>query len=192
MASRFRRENEVAEHVRNVEDILALSADEVLSWMATVEVGGEVDGAPFNWHGLAFTAASRAVKQHDLTWGRVAVLIYEELARRAHPADARSFRLSAMRVRAALINRFGDKPGDEVLDFDRIRLWFEQVPSMSVEDATRIIRSADSIVAIPIETLRRLREVKNALNVLHLISRTELWENYPDLDRWLRLRDDLP
>ena len=98
--------------------------------------------------------------------------------------------LSAMNLRASMICEFGSREGDDVLDPEIIVAWFQRVATMSIEEAARA--SSEDLHTLPIETLRKLRDIKNALNVVSLISGTGVMRKHRELESWFQLRPRLP
>src|SRR4051794_20907468 len=153
---------EMTEGTSTVDTLLGLPPEQVAAWLERVTVGEAVGGEPVNWHGLAFTAASRAVTGRNPVWAAIAVRIYEDLARRAQPRDAEGFVMASMRVRAAMIEAFGELPGDELRDSQPLARWFRRIPTVTYAEAAGLARSP-ALEASPPADLLKLREIKNAL-----------------------------
>ena len=158
------------------------------------------DGKPllegFNWHGFAEGAARNARSREDDqhasdAWATMSVTVYDRLA--AEQAEGFTFELSAMNLRALLISRHGSADGHPVRDAARLVKWFrEGVADTSLEE---VEREAERLRQLPVEQLseqldvmRRLRRIKNRLNVFR-------WQETvrpPDIERWLAIWDRLP
>lgn len=128
-----------------------------------------------------------------LSWpqGRIALRTYEALAHRAQARAAHSFWLSAMNLRARLIEDLGPRQGDTLLDPEIVRAWFQRVATLSPQDAQALLASPD-LRALPGDKLLLLRDIKNALNILSRISEPDLTRQHPELRDWLMLRARLP
>lgn len=98
---------------------------------------------------------------------------------------------SAMNLRAWMIRELGSRKGHAVLDPEPIASWFLQLTSVPIEEA-RQLSSVEDLRTVPIEKLRQVRKIKNALNVLALISDSGILQRHPELEGWLQLRIHLP
>jgi hypothetical protein len=173
------------------EAILKWSPPEVEAWLDEHSIGEPVRGESFNWDVFAFTAAARAREERSLSWARIALRVYENLVDCSTDRSARSFLFSAMNLRAWMIRELGVREGDAVLDPEAIVAWFLQSASLPIEEALELVSPLD-LRAIPQEKLLALRDIKNALNVIALLSGTGVAEKHPELANWLRIRRDLP
>ncbi|HSP81460.1 MAG TPA: hypothetical protein VLQ93_23280, partial [Myxococcaceae bacterium] len=127
----------------------------------------------------------------SLPWAHIALMVYGVLAERAPDAyEASSHMLSAMNLRAWMICELGSREGDAVLDPETIVAWFKSLVTMPIEEAARM--SSEDLRTIPIETIRKLRNLKYALNVVAAVSGTGVMQKHPELEGWLRLRRRLP
>lgn len=147
---------------------------------------------PIHWHGVAEGSAFRALRAFDdderpiaLAWSKLAIRVYEALeASTGHS----SFGHSAMLARLNAIRRAGASDGDWIRDPAIIVNWF-------LKGLERTVESACEAAALPLAEqslaeLRRLREIKNRLNVLR-----ELAAVVPvgsEVERWLAIRERLP
>ena len=95
-----------------VNQLLKQDPSQVEAWMQRVRSGQEKAPEGFNWLGLAEGAAFNARTETDLTWAKVAISIYEDLANHSKGSDGHSFMLSALNLRAYLIVKLGAVPGD--------------------------------------------------------------------------------
>ncbi|MCP3059260.1 hypothetical protein LXT21_10790 [Myxococcus sp. K38C18041901] len=179
-------------HPRDLFDaVLAKPTQEVAAWLEGVTIGEPVDQEAFNWEVFAFTMATRAGEERSLPWARIALRTYEALAHRARARAAHSFWLSAMNLRARLIEDLGSRQGDTILDPEIVREWFQRVATLSPQDAQTLLASPD-LQALPREKLLLLRDIKNALNILSRIAEPDLTRRHPELQDWLMLRARLP
>lgn len=174
-----------------LQTVLKWPLQQVRAWLDGLSIGEPVGGESFNWDGFAFTVASRARQERSLAWAHIALLVYGVLAERPPAGDAHSIKLSAMNLRAWMIRELGTREGDAVLDSETIFAWFQSLATIPIEEAARLASSEDWS-AIPVETLRKLRCIKHALNVLFLISETGVVQKHPELAGWLQLRSRLP
>lgn len=174
-----------------LETVLRLPANDVAVWLDGLTIGEPVGGESFNWEVFAFTAAARAGKERSLPWAHIALRVYDGLTSRSPARIAHSFWLSAMNLRARLICDLGAQAGDPLLDPEVIVAWFQRVATISVEDAERLLSSKD-LGTVPQDKLLKLRDIKNALNVLVQIAETRVAQKQPELHGWLNLRSRLP
>ncbi|MDC0709221.1 hypothetical protein POL68_12180 [Stigmatella sp. ncwal1] len=173
-----------------LQTVLSWPLQQAAAWLDGLAIGEPVEGEYFNWELLAFTAAARAHEERSLLWARIALRVYGVLAERASARERHSFMLSAMNLRASMICEFGAREGDDVLDPESIVAWFQRFATMSIEEAARV--SSEDLRTLPMEMLRKLRDIKNALNVVALLSETGVVQKHPELESWLQLRPRLP
>jgi hypothetical protein len=173
-----------------LQPVLGWPLRQVTTWLDGLAVGEPVEDEYFNWELLAFTAAARAHEERSLPWARLALMVYEALAERASDRERHSFMLSAMNLRASMIREFGSREGDDVLDSEIITAWFQRIATLSIEEAARA--SSEDLSTLPLELLRKLRDIKNALNVVALVAETGALQKHPELESWLQLRLGLP
>jgi hypothetical protein len=170
--------------------VLSWPLPQVAAWLDGLAIGEPVEGEYFNWELLAFTAAARAREEPSLWWAQIALRVYGVLAERASSRESHSLMLSAMNLRASMIREFGSRQGDDVLDPESIVAWFQRVATLSMEDAAKA--SSEDLRTLPMEMLRKLRDIKNALNVVALVSETGGVRKHPEVEGWLQLRTRLP
>ncbi len=164
----------------------------ILAWLRDVAAHPGTAPQRFNWHGMADTATMRAhaaVAPGALLWATIAVRVYEQLANDAALNENHSFEGSAMMLRAAMIRRYGAVPEDEILDPARVVDWFSDRLPFTLSQAQSL---SHDWPALPIETIRELRRIKNRLNVLEILPVGAAEEVRSDVDAWLRLRPHLP
>ncbi|WP_338863973.1 hypothetical protein [Myxococcus stipitatus] len=174
-----------------LDDVLTWPSREVEAWLDKVVVGEPIKGEGFNWEVFAFTLAARAGDETSLPWARVALRVYEGLAARAPARVAHSLRLSEMNLRARMMGLLGPKAGDAILDPDILVAWFVGLAGVSLGDATRLVSSPD-LYTQPPDLLLKLRDIKNALNVLAHVSDSDVIQKHSELTDWLKLRSRLP
>jgi hypothetical protein len=173
-----------------LQTVLSWPLQQVAAWLDGRAIGEPVEGEYFNWELFAFTAAARAHEERSLLSARIALVVYGVLAERASSRESHSLMLSAMNLRASMIREFGSREGDDVLDSEIIVAWFQRIATMSIEDAAKA--SAVDLRTLPMEMLRKLRDIKNALNVVALVSEMGGVQKHPELESWLQLRTRLP
>ena len=173
-----------------LQTVLNWPLHQVAAWLDGLALGEPVEGEYFNWELLAFTAATRAHEERSLSWARIALMLYGALAERASARERFSLMISAMNLRALMICEFGAREGDGVLDPESIVAWFQGIATMSIEEVARA--SSEDLLTLPTETLRKLRDIKNALNAVLLISGTGVLQKHRELESWLHLRPRLP
>ncbi|NVJ00837.1 hypothetical protein HV824_22345 [Myxococcus sp. AM009] len=165
------------------------------AWLDQLTLGGAVEGKPFNWEVFAFTIAIRAREERSPDWAHVALRIYDALVKRPPTgADAHTFWISAMSLRAWMIAELGEREGDPVLDSEPIVAWIQRLTTMSLEEASRWMALAqEDFRAIPIEKLLVMRRIKHGLNTLaHALHKTQVERKHPELVPWLQFRTRLP
>ncbi|MFP2906708.1 hypothetical protein ACLESD_16935 [Pyxidicoccus sp. 3LFB2] len=174
-----------------LQTVLQWPRPQVTAWLDGLAIGEPLGQEAFNWELFAFTAARRAREERSLPWAHIALRVYEVLEERLPAGAAHSGMFSAMNLRAWMISELGAREGDAILDPEIIFGWFQRVATVPMEEAARLVENRDW-GTLPIETLRRLRAIKNALNVLDAISETEVVRKHPELEGWLQLRSRLP
>lgn len=176
-------------------DVLDWPLSKMNAWLDRLTIGGAVEGEPFNWDVFAFTIAMRAREERSPGWAHVALRVYEALAHRPPSgADAHSYRLSEMNLRAGLISELGEREGDPVLDSEPIVAWVQRLTTISLEEASRWLALVEEdFRAVPIEKLLVLRRIKHGLNTLaYALPQTKAEQKHPELTPWLQLRTRLP
>ncbi|PTL83827.1 hypothetical protein [Vitiosangium sp. GDMCC 1.1324] len=171
--------------------ILEWLPQEVWAWLDRVTIGEPVEGEPFNWDGFAFTAAAQARRERSLLWANIALRVYEGLVEREPDWAAESRTQSAMYLRAWMICELGVREGDTVLDPEVIVTWFRRTATLSFEEVVQWVSPLD-LLTTPIDMLRKLRSIKNALNVVRAICKSGVLQKHPELVGWLRIRRRLP
>jgi|GEM_PF-2810431 len=166
---------------------------DVKAWLDGLVIGEPIQGGSFNWDVFAFTIAARARSEQSPGWAHIALRVYDALARNPPSgADAYSYRLSEMNLRAGLISELGEREGDPVLDSEPIVAWAQGLMTFSMEDASQWMAQED-IRTVPIEKLRAMRKLKHALKILaHALPKTQVEQKHPELIPWLQFRTRLP
>ncbi|GAB4296367.1 MAG: hypothetical protein Fur0025_33880 [Oscillatoriaceae cyanobacterium] len=155
--------------------------------------------AEFNWLGLAEAAADNAYASRsyeanttDIKWAEIATTIYERLAAIADKkksGSGESLRISAMMLRAGMIDKFGVVSYHPILDINIIFQWFRQNLKLSCEE---VEKKAANWRILPVEEIRELRKLKNRLQVISAINDSHKFGLEPDIKAWLSLRKLLP
>ncbi|AKQ63457.1 hypothetical protein A176_000369 [Myxococcus hansupus] len=174
---------------------LEWSLADVKKWLDGLIIGEAVEGDAFNWDVFAFTIAARARREQSPDWAYIALRVYEALARNPPSgADAHTYKLSEMNLRAGLISELGEREGDPVLDSEPIVAWIQRLTTISLEEASRWLALVEEdFRAVPVEKLRVLRRIKHGLNTLaHALPQTKAEQKHPELTPWLQLRTRLP
>ncbi len=132
-----------------------------------------------------------------LAWARAALATYGYLAGRSALRDKASYQDSAMHLRAFMIAKLGNIPGDRVLDADEILYWFFDGLKLTPQEAgARALawrtRLAERGAARQVAELRRLRRIKNRVAALAVLAASGQLEPTPTLQAWLLLREQLP
>jgi hypothetical protein len=199
----------------SLDRLLSDDPKHLYSWISTVINGEQAERPGINWLGLAEGAAANTHIEGNLDWAHVAVYLYEHLANEAAPASKESFILSAMRLRAFLISKYGAVPNDPILDLERITRWFFDSlqisqgeaadladvtwKALSTEDVRRwnethslIVENQGRVRQLDSHVVVELRRMKNRLSVIEgLVESGQLKPN-TDLAFWLSLREKLP
>ncbi|MGX1776316.1 hypothetical protein ACWIGW_29690 [Nocardia brasiliensis] len=170
-----------------LDHLLSLPPTEIETWLRT-------SGAPpdFNWLGLAEVTAHEAMRADatsGISWARVAICIRERIAATAQDDSLRQSQIiSAMNLRAAMINRHGPLPGDPLLDCQQIYRWFLNRHPDQIEQVTT---DAAHWRELPIARIRELRRIKNELNVLRNLGSC-IDVAPPEAQRWIEMWPQLP
>jgi hypothetical protein len=163
-------------------------------WVENAE--SNPDSVPgFNWHGLAEGAATNAHKAVTLTdadaWAAISVRTYDRLAIPASDVERRSLELSAMHLRASMIERHGAAHEHPVRDPQTLVGWFRKTIPMPPKQAEL---EASQLRALPADRwsehtdrVRALRALKNRIGVFRTLD-----EPPDELRPWLRLWPLLP
>ncbi|MCE9668453.1 hypothetical protein LY474_11585 [Myxococcus stipitatus] len=170
--------------------VLEWPSVDVEAWLQRHVIGEPVDGEFFNWEVFAFTLAARAGDAKDKVQARMALQVYETLANNAASSISRSYRFSAMNLRARMMGELGALAGDPILDPEVVVQWVHDCTRLSLDEATRL--ASMDLRDLPIDTVRALRDIKNALTVLSHIEETPRVRDDVELQAWLRLRTRLP
>ncbi len=176
--------------------ILTQDVDSVLNWLKNLASGKSTAPRGFNWHGLAEAAAFNAregspqeATKLNLKWAEVSVTAYEGLAAKTNPSMADSLMFSSMMLRANMISKLGAVPGHPVLDVDVIINWFEKNLTMSQDEVSK---KAQNWQQCQIEEIRELRKIKNYLQVISVLAKSDKVVLNPEIYSWLALREQLP
>ena len=178
-------------HSDTLDAVLARPTSELEAWLDTASIGADVEGKPFNWQLFAFSVATQATDEKSTRKALVAVRTYERLADLETGSAAFSLMYSAMNLRAWMIRELGAQKAHALLDPEPIASWFSQTATLPIEEA-RHLASVDDLRTIPVEKLRRLRQIKNVLNTLALIADSGILNDHPELGDWLQLKAQLP
>jgi hypothetical protein len=174
------------DYVIVLEDVLAWPPARVLRWLER----NNPQSTGLNWPVLAFSAAARAGEEPSLDWARVAWRVYGALIARSSPRQAFSYSISMMNVCANMIATFGVDAMDELRNPDTIARWTLGLVPMAIEAAAAL--SPAEWAKTPPAELLRLRDMKNALNVLSRVADDAVLARFPGLKPWLDLREALP
>lgn len=127
-----------------------------------------------NWAGMAFTCAMKAEKECEtpshidraLAWAHLAVSIRESLASSYSAAESVGIVAGAMWVRAHMIVRCGNHPGDPLCDSHKVVNWCLEVPQVRDFLELENIPAFDSLEP-------EVRDVADMLTTLIAASRFE-------------------
>lgn len=124
-----------------------------------------------------------------MDWLRAAVELLEYLSESEGERFGSSYSLASTHLRAYFILRMGAVPDEPLLNLAQIVEWFRKSVGLSAEQALSLRANWSSL---PIEEIRRLRDIKNILSVFYELARAGLTVSYPDIKQWLEIRDRLP
>ncbi|MBW4577689.1 MAG: hypothetical protein KME08_20850 [Aphanothece sp. CMT-3BRIN-NPC111] len=190
--------------------LLQQDATQVQAWLKSIWTGQQQIPEEFNWQGLAYIAADKArgdststSDSPSLEWAKVAISVYDLLAKKySESSGFDSFIRSSMMLRAYLILKLGATPGDLVLDPNLIVNWFFDNLKISFKEAWTIASdwrtlSRDKFKELmqnkqQIEKLRELREIKNRLGAIKLLSQSKQFTLDEEISNWLSLQEKLP
>jgi len=176
----------------SLSDLLAGGKSAVMQWIVNVPPGQQSLSQKFDWLGLAEAAALNARFELDLDWAKIAISIYDQLAKKVESKSQReSLMYSQMNLRAFLIARLGAVPGHPILDPQPIINWFFDSLTLTVEEASeRAARWTD----LEIERVRELRRIKNRLSPIKVLKEANMLphDSYSSLSSWLSIRSQLP
>lgn len=153
-----------------------------------------VPPATFNWLGLAEAATNQALADDEdaaasLAWAQVAGIAWERLASQPGiPGAHQRFMTSLMLLRAALIARHSASFEDPLLDSEEVLDWFLVRRRGELDAAAR---DSSRWQELPVERILELREIKDELGVVELLSGCSRCQT-PEVQRWLELRNELP
>ena len=183
-------------NITSVNDLFTWEPTEVQSWLdsAWSEQKPALDEA--SWLGLAEVAATMANRSNDLEWARVSIRVYEWL----HGVDSRmGYDRSAMNLRASMIRKLGGVSGDPLLDLQVILDWFWNNVPMSITEARFAIPNCQKTIAEgnvkrpeDLELCRKLRRIKNDLNLLWWLMEDDILVPDEELKAWVELKPELP
>ena len=174
-----------------VNDLLKLPGIEALGWAEAVWVGQQYSPISFNWLLLAEAAASQV--HHvpiDLSWAELSVRVYDRLSAQTRTPD--SLENSAMLLRVACLQYENPQPGHIVLDTEILFRWWAERLDCSFAWAEARSPPQPVGTSITIDDIKRLRRIKNRLNILAPLQGNSQVTLPPDLLPWLALRSQLP
>ncbi|GAB1539969.1 hypothetical protein NUACC21_26380 [Scytonema sp. NUACC21] len=194
--------------------LIEKQATQVQDWLKSIWQGKQHIPENFNWAGLAAVASDKARgsvassgegESPNLEWAKVAVSVYDFLAA-THPDMKHSFSRDAMMLRAYTISKMGHIPGDPILDGSCIVNWFLNNLRFSPKEALSIALSWKDLVthkyqdltqnqqkfAALIEEVRELRQIKNQLLVIQLLSQNNQFNLDEEMNTWLSIQQQLP
>jgi hypothetical protein len=193
--------------------LLQQDATQVQAWLKSVWKGEQKIPENFNWEGLAVVAADKArgndtsleQESPNLEWAKVAILV-DDLLAETHPDMKHSFTLDAMTLRAYMISKLGHIPGHKILDGSCIVNWFLNNLKFSPQEALTIASLWRNLLkykaqeltqnqqkfAEVIEKIRELRQIKNQLAVIKLLSQNKQVNLDEKVNNWLSIQKQLP
>jgi hypothetical protein len=187
-------------------ELLCGSSSEARAWLQGA-VSGRVNVPPdFNWLGFAFAAGSNAHEvaikgdqASSLGWAEVAVGVYERLAASPEEYESHACEMSAMNLRACLINRFGSSAGHEILDGEAVVNWFWAKLELPLEEVKEVSRQWHQLgYEERVERLKNnpspllaITRIKNRLAVIDVLRNGGKVQLSDEIQSWLVARDRL-
>jgi hypothetical protein len=165
-------------------------------WLRQVERSELAVPGPATLIGMGELAAEEARALTSVDWAKASIHAYE-LSARLFPESKQSAVDKAMLLRSWFIARLGSIKGDQLLDAETVADSFVADLPYSLEDALDKIKHwkrKDLPLAsrLPIEDVRKLRNVKNRLAAIRLlVDSGNVAPNSPLL-KWLVVQPDLP
>ena len=169
--------------------LLQRKPSQVEAWLQRVRSGQEKVPEGFNWLGLAEGAAFNARSETDLTWTKVAISIYEDLANHSKNSDSHSFMLSSLNLRVYMIAKLGVVSGDAILDSDKIIHHFFSTVKFPYE---WVEKKASDWTRLELKEIKELRRIKNYLAVIRFLMESGKHDCNQKLKDWLSLEAKLP
>jgi hypothetical protein len=186
--------------------LLEQDPDLVLHWLSEVWEGSRQAPEGFNWLGLAEISPNLAIKQEDLGWARVAVLVntspISEAKAHGHvffsvrgvPPEKRervcfTCEERVMRLRVRFLLQRGYVPGDPVLDADRLVESFFDGLMLSPEEALK--KYATGKEGLSREHIWKLERIRRNLEFLRPLAERHLLPANQELLTWYSLREQL-
>jgi hypothetical protein len=184
-------------------ELLCGSPSEARAWLQEV-VSGSVNALPdFNWLGFAFAAGSnahetarRGDKPSSLGWAKVAVSVYEKLAATSEEYESHACEMSAMNLRASLINKFGSSAGHDILDGEAVVNWFWEKLELPLEEVKEVSRQWHELgYEEKVERLKNnpspllaIMRIKNRLGVIDVLRNGGIVPLSDEIQSWLVAR----
>ena len=177
------------------QDILRKSRTEIEDWFYANR--DELRLSTNWWVGLAYGASHNAFheeqsEEEKFNWARLAVDVYHH-ANNLNDGKCSACIESAMSIHVRLINEYGTRPNDDLLDLQILVRWFQESLKLTFEQVEEISqRSIQSLWENDIDMLIEARRTKVRLGLLsHLLEpyRSALGE--PILS-WLKIGPSLP
>lgn len=187
---------------------------QVQVWLKSIWTKEQQVSEEFNWLGLAEVAASLARENlafkdnlFALEWAKIATSVYEFLAESNSNTFAKnSFTQSSMLLRSNMIFKLGNLLDDPVLDAEEIVNWFFKELKFSYKEAIQKsslwrelspekyeeLAKNEKQLELALEEIRDLREIKNRLAVIRVLTQNELFKPNEEIKAWNALWEKLP
>jgi hypothetical protein len=186
----------------------AVTPAEVAAWLARVRAGRTGVPSPAThwnlWLGLRFLLRLRAERDPDRAWALLVLAVDEHMGRHQRLAEVPLGEVAhdSMMFRVGLLRRLGAVPGDELLDPAVVLDWARAVLAHPLDEMLALaascrrrmgttVRGSEAERAL-VKDLRRLRWIKNRLQVVEALAAAVPVELDPELRAWLAHRDELP
>jgi len=174
-------------------DILSKDSEGIIRWLGPNRETTFKGLPKFNWLGLAYSTAQRAMSERDhsvaLNWATIASFIFDRLINQAQTDDETYALLtSLLNLRSSMITKLGPKFDGDITDVDKMIGIFSSYLPMSYEQAVQMLRT---INVMSRDEVLRLRRIKNMINAIDRFDNQALWYGTA-LSKWLPLKDTLP
>ena len=175
--------------IKNPTDLIISGPVVVKEWYRALK-NGQIE-APDTWGPLtvAEAASNRARTTLDTEWLATAVEILEDMAKDQPEREREANLISAMHLRGYFMVRLGVQKRDECLDLRILTDWFLSRAGTSLAS---VKEKASHWQRLDVKEIRALRDIKNRLGVFVELDKSGMLAEYPEIRRWLSLRDLLP
>ena len=185
-----------------IKDFLALEPNQIYEWLSSAEANDESE-IDMSWLTLGELATSQLYAktcaedaEDALSWSKVGVAVYEKLA---NSTKDKQFEISAMRIRAFIINHFGEQ-SQPTFNLLFLKQWFYKSVSISLENAIAeskemklVLNSGNKfVIESELEKLKKLRLIRSQLYVFKPLKDNNFISETDEINEWLNVFNLLP